>query len=159
MQKILSVVFLFILLLTGCTSAPSVLPMLDRVGVVLTEERAMLAEDGKLVAGRYEQTRDMLRDAYEKDLAVKEGKQISADWVIDATRVYVAAREILLKQMADEMNSLETRMRNLDLAKEAQSKAVQMMRQQDELMLNMSGVSFWDWLGNKRHGEQERSER
>jgi hypothetical protein len=127
----------------GCTSPPSVLPMLELTHRVLLEEAERVAEDLQRDAMVFEQTRRSLEAAYDADL--RDRTELTEAWVRDATRVYVAAREALVRSELRLAEARRGRRQNLHVAANVQQRAADLLRTQDDLTFNLLGFSLWQW--------------
>jgi len=126
----------------GCGSPPSVIPVLRVVERVLADEAQHIVEaDALRDRHSLDQARRSLSDAYRADLA--ETETLSPHWVQQATDVYVAAREALLRQEFDLARQRGVRIENLRLAAEAQSRAIAILQQQDRLLMQTVGLDLW----------------
>jgi hypothetical protein len=123
---------LILFLNNGCTSPPSVAPLL-RVA-----ERALLDESGRLKddVGRYTTyTRQSLRsleDAYNQDL--DQSESLTPDWVREATSVYIMAREAVVSHQHALAQEHHARAGNLRAAASATRRAIALIEQQDKLL-------------------------
>ena len=129
-------------LLAGCTSPPSAVPLLRFA------ERAMRAEAGRLRLDidrdveHLRQTRMALESAFEADL--NDQDDLEANWVRDATRVYVAAREALVRHEQELEQERRLRAGNLLTAADAQQRAVSLLERQDQLIIHTIGLDIWN---------------
>ena len=128
-------------LLVGCASPPSVAPLLRVVDAELRREAQRLELDARRDAEAVDQARRSLADAYDGDLARREA--LTAEWVRDATDVYVAAREALVRHEMNLRAEREQRARNLHAAGEAQRRAIQLIEQHDGLIVGTLGFDLW----------------
>ncbi|MEX0775198.1 MAG: hypothetical protein WD042_05730 [Phycisphaeraceae bacterium] len=128
----LRLIVLLALLVPGCTTPPSIAPLLRVVDQALADEAAHLDADAARDAAAMQQSRAMLADAYEADL--KQTADLSPQWVLDATDAYVAAREIVLRHEFDLQAQRRQRADNLAAARQAQQRAMQLLERQDELV-------------------------
>lgn len=127
--------------LVGCTAPPSVVPLLSASqGIVLAEAQRIEA-DGALDEQYIEQAKRALADAFEADLAQRDA--LDAQWVREATVVYVAAREQLVEQAMRLREQRRLRADNLRAAAEAQQRAVTLLQRQDALITQTSGLDIW----------------
>ncbi|MEM8737665.1 MAG: hypothetical protein AAGG38_04205 [Planctomycetota bacterium] len=128
--------------LVGCGSPPSVVPVLRSVGQTLMQEAERIETVEGVRDGLYlDRVRADLREAYRADLA--SSTSLTVRWVDEATTVYVAAREALLRQELEQAASRATRAENLRLAARAQARAVAVLEQQDRLLMDTLGVDLW----------------
>jgi hypothetical protein len=131
------------LLLASCTSPPSVAPLLRSAEQALTQEARLLQDDAARDAQQLAQTQATLAEAFEADL--RECPQLTAPWVLEATDVYVAAREELIRHDAMLTQQRQTRVDNLRLAAQAQQRAIELLERQDQLITGTSGADLWRW--------------
>lgn len=134
---------LFIVALaSGCSSPPSVIPALRVVERTLAQEAVRLEQDDTSRDALYvEQARRGLEDAYLADL--QQTHDLTPAWVEQATVVYVAAREELLRHEFDLKEQRQTRADNLRLAAETQARTIILIQQQDRL-LQSAGLDLWE---------------
>ena len=126
----------------GCGSPPSVVPVMQVVEqTLLTEARTLAAAESARDRLYLEQARQQLEDGYRRDLASAEA--LSPRWVESATSVYVAAREALLRQELALAAQRQTRVDNLQLAAQAQGRAVALLQRQDNLLAQTLGLDLW----------------
>ena len=128
----------------GCGSPPSVLPLLEVSERAIRAEAKRLESDGQREAQWIEQTRASLKRAYERDMAAQS--ELTAEWVDEATRAYVAAREELVRHQMRRARQRATRRDNLRAASEAVDRARAMLQQQDELLTRVVGGRAWELL-------------
>ena len=150
---LLALLFTACCLQIGCTSPPSVAPLLRVTQAALEAEASQLEADAHRDAQWIDQTRTALAQAYEADLAQTD--ELSVQWVRDATSVYVAAREALLQH---EMNLKQQRMQraaNLRAANLATQRAQAMLEQQDALMSTFVGIDGWQLLEQAFHPKEQ----
>jgi len=114
---------------TGCTTPPSVEPLLALADRALRQEAAHLADDMERDRARLEQTRRALADAFDRDL--EQADPLTGDWVREALRVYVIAREQLVRHEADLERNMATRADNLRAGSEALHRALGVLRYRD----------------------------
>ena len=129
-----------IMALAGCTSPPAVGPLLRSVGQVLAQEQKLLGDDAARDAEYLAQNQAALVEAFEADL--REQQDPSPQWVLEATRVYVASREALLRHDAQLQRQREIRADNLRMATQAQQRALELIEKQDQLVTS-AGVDVW----------------
>jgi len=125
----------------GCTSPPSVTPLLRIVDGVMREEAQRLSEESARDKQSVDQARRMLEAGFEADL--RERGVLEAPWVRDAVAVYAAAREELaLHEMRVAMER-QQRATNLLAAASAQRRAIELIEGQDALLLRATGLDIW----------------
>ncbi len=131
-----------LLMAPGCGSPPSVVPVMQVVERTLRQEAESL---GAVQATRdrlyLQQARQQLDEGYRRDLA--DTNALSPQWVQSATTVYVAAREALLRQELELARQRQTRIDNLQLAAQAQGRAVALLQRQDNLLRQTLGLDLW----------------
>ena len=126
----------------GCGSPPSVVPVMQVVEATLQREAQSLSQVQAARDRLYlEQARRQLDEGYRRDLASTQA--LSPQWVESATSVYVAAREALLRQEIELARQRETRVENLQLAAQAQGRAVALLQRQDNLLRQTLGLDLW----------------
>jgi len=136
------------LILTGCQSAPSVIPLLEIVGRSLETEAQSVNEDRQRDQQYYEQMRDALRAAFEADL--HEAEPLDPEWVTDAAEVYAAAREALAQHESSLDQQRLQRMDNLQAALEAQQRTIRLIEQTDAWVARLVGMDMWNLGGSAR---------
>ncbi|MEM1108720.1 MAG: hypothetical protein AAGH99_08525 [Planctomycetota bacterium] len=121
------------LVLAGCGTPPSVMPAMRVVEQALLKEAEHLARaDAARDRLMLDTARQHLRRGYLADL--RQSETLDHGYVEDATAVYVAAREALLQQYFDLTRARQTRIDNLRVAAEAQSRAILILDNQDRLL-------------------------
>jgi len=129
----------------GCTSPPSVVPLLSVVDRVLAEELAGIEVDRRRDKASVASSLKAMRDAYSLDLSQAESQgRLSADWVLDANAGYVLAREELVRYEAALAAERDTRQENIEAALTAQRRAVWLLESQDQALVDALGVDRWD---------------
>lgn len=131
-------------LLMGCTSPPAVTPLLRVVEGALRDEAARVEAEASVEAQRAEQTRRMLADAYRADLLQRDAMDVA--WIEEATAVYVAAREGVLRRELAQQAALQYRASTLSTAATAQRRAIQLLDRQDDLITDTLGIDLWQLL-------------
>lgn len=121
----------------GCASPPSVTPLLRVTERALMRESARLNDDADRDAQYARQTLRSLNDAFDRDL--EQENELTADWVRDATSVYVAAREALLRHELALARERQIRSDNLQTAASATRRAIGLIEQQDKLLNGVVG--------------------
>lgn len=128
--------------LGGCASPPSVTPLLRLAEEAVRKEALRVEADAGRDADRLEGTRRSLRDAYDADLA--ERGELDAAWVREATDVYVAAREALVRHELALRDERRVRAENLRLAADATERAAELLERQDDLITTATrGAQVW----------------
>lgn len=134
---------LFLFVANGCTSPPSVAPLLRVAERAMRDEAARLDDDdAKRDTAQMDQSRQALAAAFDADLGEQAAK-LDAQWVRDAVAGYVAAREALLRHEAKLHDERASRSDNLRAAAEAQDKAIQLLENQDALITQTTGLDIW----------------
>lgn len=129
------------LIFVGCGSPPSVVPLLRIANKTMQIEAAHLKEDAQRQSKQIEQARQALQRAFETDLETTE--DLSAAWIREATDVYVAAREALVRHEIDIQLQQQQRGGNLQAASQALQQAVELLEQQDQLLRQTIGLDVW----------------
>ena len=127
--------------LVGCTAPPSVVPLLDASRRIVLAEAQRIEAGGAIDEQSIEQAKLVLADAFEADLAQQDA--LDAQWVREATVVYVAAREQLVEQAMRLREQRRVRADNLRAAAEAQQRAVALLQRQDALITQTTGLNIW----------------
>ncbi len=125
------------LLIGGCTSPPSVTPLLRISSQALTREAARLDEDATRDAQHVRQSLSLLDNAFDQDL--DQTDTLTPDWVREATRVYIAAREALVLHGQALTAERRARADNLHAAASATRRAIELIEQQDRLLNGVAG--------------------
>ncbi len=120
------------LVLGGCTTPPSVAPLLRVTEQALLRESDRLRDDAERDAEYVRQTLRILEDAYSRDLDQVEF--LTPDWVREATSVYVTAREIIIRHQNALARERNHRSDNLKTAALAARRAIVLIEQQDRLL-------------------------
>ena len=115
----------------GCAAPDAVGPLLAAGERVMVEEAEHLESDAARDAQWLTQSREALEQGYVRDLEEREG--LDAAWVMQATRVYVAAREELLRHELVLDRQRQQRRENLHDAAAAVSRARELLEQQRAL--------------------------
>lgn len=125
----------------GCASPPSVMPLLAVTQAALEAEALRLEADALRDAQWATQTKQTLARAFEDDLAERDA--LTAEWVSDATDVYVAAREAVVRHELAVQAERAQRADNLRAAAQATQRAQAMLQQQDALVTGLVGTDMW----------------
>jgi len=123
-----------VLLIAGCSTPPSVMPLLDITSGVLRDEAARLKGDAESAQRRLDAERASLAAAFERDLEQRDA--LDTDWVADAVSVYVAARDALTRHGHDLAEAYAARIDNLAAAREANRRARTLLEHH---------VNAWPW--------------
>jgi hypothetical protein len=142
-RKTIAPLSLMLMLATafGCTSPPSVVPLMSVVADVMESEARHVAEDGKQFATVLGRQRQALADAFDADL---DGQAtIDRDWLRDHVAVYVVAREALVRHELALARRVADRIENLTLARRAQLRAIGLIQRQDALLGQLPDLRRW----------------
>ena len=123
--------------LVGCSTPPSVAPLLRVTERVLVEESGRLAEDAERDGAYTRQVLGSLEDAYRRDL--EQAGELTPGWVLEATMVYVAAREAVVRHEQSLARERGNRADNLRAAAAATRRAILLIEQQDGLLRGVAG--------------------
>lgn len=121
-----------IVLSAGCTSPPSVAPLLRLAHEAIREEARLVEADAERDRLATEATMRSLDAGYDADL--RERESLSAEWVAEATRAYVLAREAVLRHEAEQAQTRARRADNLAAAAEATERAAALLERRDALI-------------------------
>lgn len=121
----------------GCTSPPSVTPLLRVTEQALLEEADKLSHYIKRNHAHTRQSLGILKDAYHRDLMQTD--TLTPQWIREATAVYVTARESILINEASLVREHEARADNLHDAALATRRAIAMIEKQDDLLRGVMG--------------------
>ncbi|MEO1235554.1 MAG: hypothetical protein AAFX76_02070 [Planctomycetota bacterium] len=128
-------------LMAGCGSPPSAVPLMRAVRQALADEaEAVETADAARDRRHLDRLRADLREAYRADL--DEAEALTPAWIDEATVVYVAAREALLRHELELENRRAIRAENLRLAARAQTQAIANLEHQDRLLATF-GLDLW----------------
>lgn len=130
-------VLLAVIWMAGCTSPPSVAPLLRVTERALAEESARLAEDAQRDRVYARQVLGSLEDAYRRDL--EQVGELTPEWVLEATGVYVVARDAVVRNEQSLAQQRARRADNLRAAAAATRRAVLLIEQQDGLLRSVAG--------------------
>lgn len=140
-RLITTTVAIFIALLSGCQSPPSVAPLLAAADGVIADEQRLLSDDAARAAAWIEQQRGSLHRGFAADLSGKD--RVDPEWVLDGVTAYVAAREALLRHEMSLRDQTETRRENLRLAGESIRRALGLLQRQDALFADTPDLRRW----------------
>lgn len=126
----LAVLFAGLLALGGCTT-PSVLPLLRLGQEAMEAEARHLADERQRDAALLTERQRALSAAFDADL--RQRPDLDAEWVRQAAAGYVAAREALLRHDEAVARERAQRAANLQVAAEAQARAIALLELQDGL--------------------------
>lgn len=132
---------LIALLLSRCSSPPSVAPLVRVSVTAIEQERAQLAVDATRQTQWYDQQRQSLEAGFAADLGTRP--TLDAEWVKQGVQAYVAAREMLVRHELSAARALETRQENLAHAADALRRAVALIEQQDQLFEDVPDLRRW----------------
>lgn len=134
-----------LLIIAGCTAPPSVVPLLQVSRSAMVAEAGRLRQDIDTDHLAVEQTRHTLADAFATDLHQQD--ELTDEWVIEATDVYVAAREALLAHETEAAQQKQQRADNLEAAAEATQRAIDLLQRRDQLLSDTAVARLWRLLG------------
>lgn len=123
--------------MVGCSTPPSVAPLLRVTERALIEESDRLAQDAARDQANTRQVLGSLEDAYRRDLEQVEA--LTPDWVLEATTVYVAARDAVIRNEESLARERDIRVDNLRAAATATRRAIRLIEQQDGLLRGVTG--------------------
>jgi hypothetical protein len=133
----LPAVFLSPVLLMGCSTPPSVAPLLRVTERALVAESGRLQEDAERDKTYTRQVLGSLDDAYRRDL--EQAETLTPGWVLEATTVYVAARDAVIRHEQSLTRERDNRADNLRAAATATRRAILLIEQQDGLLRGLAG--------------------
>jgi hypothetical protein len=142
-----------VFLSSGCTSPPSVAPLLRVSERALLREADQQAIDAERDAEQLRQTRRSLEQAYNRDLT--QTPELTAQWVREATQVYVSAREALVRHENALSLERQTRVENLKAAASATRRAIGLLEQQDKLLAGAMGEDLRRILNSNPYTRSE----
>ncbi len=125
-------VLMALLLAGGCTSPPSVVPLLRVTERALLDESARLTSDAERDNAFAQQSLLTLEDAFSQDL--EQVQTLTPDWIREATSVYVTARETIVRHQRAVAQERLDRADNLRSAASATRRAIALIEQQDTLL-------------------------
>jgi hypothetical protein len=125
----------------GCSSPPSVVPLLRGVQRGLIRERQHLAQDSQRSDAIAQAQLDSLEQAFVADMDGRQ--QLDRAWVTEHTQAYVLARDAVLRQRMNHQAAYRQRRENLDLAIAVQDRAISLIEQQDALLGHMPDLRRW----------------
>ena len=131
-------------LVAGCTSPPSVVPLLEYTAAAIEAEAAQLVNGSAVERERVAHAERSLDAAFAADL--RETDTLTIDWVSEATAVYVAAREALIRHELELQRQREARAEQLRSAALAQRRAIELLQQRDRLIVDATAIDAWRWL-------------
>jgi len=145
-SKYLLLIVIDALLCVGCASPPSVAPLLRVSERALMREAGEQAIDAQRDAEHIRQAMRSLEQAYNQDLA--QTQELTEQWVREATKAYVAAREALLRHEHALSQERRARVDNLQAAASATRRAIVLIEQQDKLLTGAMGEDLRGVLSN-----------
>lgn len=137
----------------GCTSPPSVAPLLRVTEQALAEESQRLVQDAERDGGYVRQSLRMLEDAYARDL--EQTQDLDPGWVRESTAVYVAAREELIRHEQSLARERHDRAANLRAAGVAVRRARSIIEDRDSLLQGVLGEELAALLTRPGFNRQE----
>ena len=129
--------------LTACTSPPSVTPLLRATDRALEAEARHLQTDLAQTQQSLNQSRLTLEQGFIKDLETQT--ILDKQWVLEASELYAVAREQLLIHQMEIERQYQHRRDNLELASQAQQRAITLLENQDRLITHTLGFDLWAW--------------
>jgi len=130
----------------GCTTPPSVAPLLRVVNQALQQEASYLQAEETREMQRLAQARAAIEAGFVADL--NQQAQPDKPWILDAARAYTAACEELVRQDATLHKELAQRADNLQAATTAQQRALNILEQQDALLTQTLNGNPWQIARN-----------
>lgn len=126
--------FLLICVLTlfGCSTPPSVTPLLRVTERALLDEVQRLQADARRGDEAMRASLASLEDGYNRDL--EQAEALTPTWIREATTVYVAAREAVIEHRAEVAHEHDTRADNLMAAAESVRRAADLIDRRDRLL-------------------------
>ena len=126
------VVVVAALFVGGCATPPPVAPLLRVTERALQQESDRLGDDAERDGEYVRQTLQILESAYNRDL--EQVESLTPDWVMEATKVYVTAREAIVRHQNQLTQERNRRADNLKSAALATRRAIALIQQQDRLL-------------------------
>lgn len=126
----------------GCATPPSVVPLLQLVDMELQAEALRLEEESDRDAAMIGQARERLSAGFEADLEQVEFP--SVEWIRSASEAYAVAREALARHEMELQDARRRRADNLRAASEAQRRAILLLTQHDQLIIQTLGIDLWE---------------
>jgi hypothetical protein len=127
---------------TGCSAPPSAVPLMRVARQAMQQQTEHLEQSRERQKQQLEQRQAALKAGFKADL--KQRDELTADWVLDGTAGYVAAREAVLRQHFKRRVNTRQRIDNLKAAMRAQDRAVRILQKQDRLLTRTLGGDLWD---------------
>ncbi len=121
---------------TGCTSPPSVAPLLRISEQAMRAEAENLTADAARDRAGLDAARASIADGFDADL--REQAAPTTEWIRQAAEVYAAAREELMRQ---ELTLAQQRQTRADA--QAQHRAIELLERQDQLLTEITGADLW----------------
>jgi len=128
---------LIVITATGCEAPRSVVPLLEITERALLEEAERLHDDSERDRMYSRQALSQLEEGYRQDL--EQTQTLTAEWVLEATRVYTTAREAVLKHQASLEAERQARAENLQVAASATRRALLLLQEQSGLLHGVVG--------------------
>jgi len=132
---------------TGCSTPPSVEPLLSVSQRVMLAEAQRVEADTQRDEQRVRQSLSALEAAFAADLEQRDG--LDPAWLMSAVSGYTAARESLVEHRIQLQRERQTRARNLRQAAALTDRAVGMLQRRDALVdrvLPQLDPAIWRWL-------------
>lgn len=127
--------------LSACGAPRGVTPLLRVSREVMLREARQQTTDLQRERMHIDQNRAALRSAFAADLAARA--QLDARWVSDAAEVYAAAQAALATEIARREAERQTRADNLLAAADAQSRAINLIEQQNAILKDALAIDAW----------------
>jgi len=121
-------------LLPACTP-PSVHGLLDLSQQMIESEARHIQDDIVRDRLHFSQLRQSLDAAFDAD--IQQTNQLTPHYVLEARRVYAAAREAVTRNELHTIDARRTRQRNLQAAIHLQQRAASLIRQRDDLVAEL----------------------
>ena len=131
----------FCSLFSGCSSPSSVLPILEHVNVVLDEQIRFVDHQLEKEKIYLAQVRDSLRQGFQNDLD-EHASDLEREWVWEAVQVYAVAIESLKTHELEQQQRIASQVERIKKAKQAQSKAISLIKLQDGAIQEILSASF-----------------
>jgi len=140
-----AILLLLVLWLVGCSTPPSVAPLLRVTERALLQESQRIRDDIRRDTEQTRGTLQALEDGFNQDL--EQVQALTPQWVREATAVYVAARETIVRYQNRVAQDRHRRADNLQAAASATRRAINMLEQQDRLLDGVIDVDLRRLIG------------
>ncbi len=128
---------LLAIFLGGCTTPPSVTPLLRITENALLQEAENIREDARHGTEQMRRSLDVLEEGFNRDL--EQIEVLTPRWVREATAVYVLARETVVKHQNAMTQAHNNRAENLRAAAAATRRAIALIERRDRLLDGVVG--------------------